>query len=59
MVEGCTRSQIASAFAKSQLATPFRAEWAILTEIETNRLVKWLVASAANNRQPCEGERGE
>ena len=56
MVEGCTRSQIAHAVMKSKLHTPFRAQWDILTEIETKALVKWLLASAANDNPAKERE---
>ena len=49
MVEGCTRSQVETAFAKSQLAAPARSAYAILTETEVESLVKWLHGCAKND----------
>ena len=55
-VQGCTRQQIDRAIAKSKLAEPPRAAWAILTETEGHALVKWLLASAENDNPATEGE---
>ena len=52
MVDGCTVSQIKTALAKSLLKQPWRAAWSILTAIENQRLVEWVLACAANDN-PC------
>ena len=54
-VEGCTRSQIRTACDKA--AEPkVRAAWEILTEPETNSLVKWLLTCARNDNPATEAE---
>jgi hypothetical protein len=59
MVEGCSRQQIDRAIAKSVLKQPPRPQWEILTEYETTSLVKWVLASAANDNPAVENEVSE
>lgn len=62
MVEGCTRSQIRTAVIKSKVleqGKPWRAQWAIMTPIEMERLVKWVIASADNDNPATEREVSE
>jgi hypothetical protein len=42
MVEGCTKSQVATAIAHASSKRPWRAAWDIMTGIEEERLVKWM-----------------
>ena len=58
MVEGCTRNQIAHAI---HLATRsnWRPEFAIMTDLETDKLVKWILACAANDNPATESEVSE
>ena len=56
MVEGCSRQQIDRAIAKSVLKVPLRPQWSILTVVEMASLVKWVLASAANDNPSVEKE---
>ena len=57
-VEGCSRQQIDRAIAKAALVVQPRPAWAILTEIETASLVKWILACAQNDNPAVETEVG-
>lgn len=56
LVEGCSRQQIDRAIAKNLLKTQPRPQWAILTPIETQRLVQWVLACASNDNPAVERE---
>ena len=56
MVEGCSARQIKYALAKAKSSTGWRAAWSILTDIEMQRLVTWVKASAANDNPATESE---
>ena len=49
LVEGCTPRQIKYALSKARADKAWRPAWSIMTPIEMQRLVKWLLASAAND----------
>ena len=59
MVDGCTRSQIATAVMHASAGVPFRAAYEILTKLEMARLVKWCLACAANDNPAKEREVSE
>lgn len=62
LVVGCNRKQIEYAIQKAQtLKTRLhqRPAWSIMTEIEVQRLVAWLGASAANDNPAMENEVSE
>ena len=49
MVDGCSCSQVKLAIKKANAHTPWRAQWAIMTPIEIEKLVKWVILSAEND----------
>ena len=55
-VLGCSYQQIDRAIAKSMLEQAPRPQWAILTDIEGEALVKWLLLSAQNDNPATERE---
>jgi hypothetical protein len=59
LVEGCTCAQIRYAIKKGLEEKPSRPAWAILTKIEMQRLVKWVLACAANDNPSTEKETSE
>ena len=59
MVTGCTVSQIRTAVHKATLEKPWRAAWSIMTEVEMERLVQWVLQSAANDNPATEVEVSE
>ena len=59
MVEGCSVRQVKYALSKSLSKRPWRPAWAILTKVEMQRLVKWVLASASNDNPSTEAEVSE
>ena len=59
LVMGCTPRQIQYALSKARSDQPWRPAWSILTSIEMERLVKWLLNSAANDNPATEKEVSE
>ena len=58
MVEGCSVQQVKTAIFKHNHPSQ-RPAWAIMTEVETQRLVKWVLASASNDNPATESEVSE
>lgn len=56
MVEGCNLEQIKYAVKKATSKQPTRQSWAILTDMEMEKLVKWCIASAKNDNPAMESE---
>ena len=59
MVEGCTGRQVRYAIENASASKQWRPAWAILTEIEMQKLVKWVLACAANDNPAKEREVSE
>ena len=59
MVEGCTARQVRYAIEKASASKQWRPAWSILTEIEMQKLVVWVLACAGNDNPAKEREVSE